>query len=493
MLLGTLEVDLSTRSLRRDGKAIHVGSRAFDVLAVLLSAAGRLVTKDELMAAVWPGTVVEENNLQVHISALRKLLGPQRDLIVTVPGRGYQLTQRSAPTANLTPTTPPRQGDSDIPRRHGALTGRDSLVSNIAAILDTTHILTLVGAGGVGKTSAAIEVAHAAVSGRFDITRFVALSDAASPEAVLQKIATAFGVSIRDDRSAVDALVAALPRDRTLLVLDNAEHVIDAVARLVDSVCMRLGNLRVLVTSREPLRVSGERVFHVRPLQVPRPESSIAELLDCEAVQMFLQRARQSGCDLDTLIKSARLVGDICRRLDGNPLAIEMAVGRIGALGVRGVHGFLDDRFKLLTRGYRTALAHHQTLQASFDWSFASLSPSSQKLLGHVAAFQRAFTFEALRALVCDARYTLSDVAGDIAELTEKSLVSVEPGNGEHRFFLSESARAYALQKRRIGGKDIRMFAHYAGYHFSACEEAPTIGTDAFNEKVEERERACAI
>jgi predicted ATPase len=208
---------------------------------------------------------------------------------------------------------------------------------------------------------------------------------------------------------------------------------------------------------------------------------------------MFLQRARQSGCDLDTLRKSARLVGDICRRLDGNPLAIEMAVGRIGALGVRGVHGFLDDRFKLLTRGYRTALAHHQTLQASFDWSFASLSPSSQKLLGHVAAFQRAFTFEALRALVCDARYTLSDVAGDIAELTEKSLVSVEPGNGEHRFFLSESARAYALQKRRIGGKDIRMFAHYAGYHFSACDEAPTIGTDAFNEKVEERELAYAI
>ncbi|UJH78238.1 helix-turn-helix transcriptional regulator (plasmid) [Burkholderia cenocepacia] len=209
MLLGTLEVDLSTRSLRRDGKAIHVGSRAFDVLAVLLSAAGRLVTKDELMAAVWPGTVVEENNLQVHISALRKLLGPQRDLIVTVPGRGYQLTQRSAPTANLTPATPPRQADSDIPRRHGALTGRDSLVSNIAAILDTTHILTLVGAGGVGKTSAAIEVAHAAVSGRFDITRFVALSDAASPEAVLQKIATAFGLPIRDDRSEVDALVAA--------------------------------------------------------------------------------------------------------------------------------------------------------------------------------------------------------------------------------------------------------------------------------------------
>ncbi|NTZ82472.1 transcriptional regulator [Burkholderia metallica] len=493
MLLGTLEVDLSTRSLRRDGKAIHVGSRAFDVLAVLLSAAGRLVTKDELMATVWPGTVVEENNLQVHISALRKLLGPQRDLIVTVPGRGYQLTQRSAASANLTMATPLRQGDSDIPRRHGTLTGRHSLVSNIAAVLDTTHILTLVGAGGVGKTSAAIEVAHAAVSGGFDITRFVALSDAASPEMVLQKIATAFDLSIRDDRSAVDALVAALPRDRTLLVLDNAEHVIDAVARLVDSVCMRLGNLRVLVTSREPLRVSGETVFHVRPLQVPRPESSIVELLDCEAVQMFLQRARQSGCDLDTLRKSARLVGDICRRLDGNPLAIEMAVGRIGALGVRGVHGFLDDRFKLLTRGYRTALAHHQTLQASFDWSFASLSPSSQKLLGHVAAFQSAFTFEALRALVCDSRYTLSDVASDIAELTEKSLVSVEPGNGEHRFFLSESARAYALQKRRIGGKDIRVFAHYAGYHFSACEEAPTIGTDSFNEKVEERELAYAI
>ncbi|MCA8274791.1 helix-turn-helix transcriptional regulator [Burkholderia sp. AU30280] len=490
MLLGTLEVDLSTRSLRRDGEAIHVGSRAFDVLAVLLSAAGRLVTKDELMDAVWPRTVVEENNLHVHLCALRKLLGPQRDLIVTVPGRGYQLRQTQAPDAKLTVATPVWQSDGDIPIRHRALTGRDRLVSNIAAMLDTTRVLTLVGAGGVGKTSAAIEVAHAAVCGRFDVTRFVKLADAASPDMVLQKVAAAFGVSIRDDRSGVDELVAALPQDRTLLVLDNAEHVIDAVARLVDSLSMRRDNLQVLVTSREPLRVLGEVVFQVHPLEVPLPGSSTTEVLDCAAVQMFLQRAQQSGFDVDNLRKSAHLVGDICRRLDGNPLAIEMAVGRVGTLGVRGVHAFLDDRFELLTHGYRTALAHHQTLRASFDRSFASLSPSSQKLFGHVAAFRSAFTFEALRALVGDTTYTLSDVASGIAELTEKSLVSVEPGNGEHRFFLSESARAYALQKCLTEGNDMQMFARYAGYNFGACDAAPTIGTDPFKEKVEERELA---
>ncbi|RQR40768.1 MULTISPECIES: winged helix-turn-helix domain-containing protein [unclassified Burkholderia] len=490
MLLGTLEVDLSTRSLRRNGETIHVGSRAFDVLAVLLSAAGRLVTKDELMDAVWPGTVVEENNLHVHLSALRKLLGPQRDLILTVPGRGYLLTQRQAPGANLTVATPARQGDGDIPLRHRALTGRDRLISNIAALLDTTHILTLVGAGGVGKTSAAMEVAHAAACGRFDITRFVKLAAAASPETVLQKVATAFGLSIRDDRSGIDELVAALPQDRTLLVLDNAEHVIDAVARLVDLLGMRRNNLQVLVTSREPLRVRGEVVFQVPPLDVSLPGSSTTEVLDCAAVQMFLQRAQQSGCDVDALRKSAHLVGDICRRLDGNPLAIEMAVRRVGALGVRGVHGFLDDRFALLTQGYRTALAHHQTLRASFDWSFASLSPSSQKLFGHAAAFESAFTFDALRALVCDTTYKPSDVASGVAELTEKSLLSVESDHGEHRFFLSESARAYALQKRRLGGNDIQMFARYGGYNYGACEAAPTSKTDSFKEKVEEREFA---
>ncbi|AIO37601.1 NB-ARC domain protein [Burkholderia cenocepacia] len=486
MLLGTLEVDLSTRSLRRDGKAVHVGSRAFDVLAVLLSAAGRLVTKDELMGAVWPGTVVEENTLHVHVAALRKLLGPQRDLIVTVPGRGYRLTRRQAPSANLAMT-------GDIPQRQRALTGRDGLVSDISAILDTTHVLTLVGAGGVGKTSAAIEAAHAALCDRFDITRFVNLADAATAGLVLQKVATAFGLSISEDRWGMDELAAALPQDRTLLVLDNAEHVIDAVARLVDSVCVRHDNLRMLVTSREPLRVPGEAVLRVRPLQVPLPGSSTTEILDCAAVQLFMQRAEQSGCDLDSLRKSAHLVGNICRRLDGNPLAIEMAVARVGTFGLSGVHGFLDDRFKLLTRGYRTALSHHQTLLASFDWSFASLSPSSQKLFGQIAEFQSAFTFEALRALVCDRSYTVSDVASDIAELTDKSLVSVEPDRDGHRFFLSESARAYALQKRRLGRGDIQMLAQYAGYNFAARGAAPTIGTDSFNAKAEERALAYDI
>ncbi|KAG8154446.1 ATP-binding protein [Burkholderia catarinensis] len=460
--LGRFQVDLRMRILHRGSEVVPLGSRAFDILAVLVSADGRVVTKDELLNKVWPETIVEENNIHVHLSALRKILGEDRNLIVTIPGRGYKL--RQPPVESRPPAVEFCGFKHWLPRREGRLTGRDAAVRQISTLLQTTRLLTLVGPGGIGKTSLAIEVIREASNDFSCGVYFVGLATAATESAVLSSVAEACGLPTNYAVVEIAQLAAALSGKRLLLVLDNAEHVIDVVARIVDALVAASGVLRVLVTSREPLRLMPETVYRVEPLDVPFLHSTHAEIVQFSAVKLFLLRVKSLHQYVYGDCEQVRLIGEICRRLDGIPLAIELAAARVASLGVKGIHRYLHDRFSLLTGGYRTALPRHQTLRATFDWSFSILNPHHKVLFRRIAVFIGGFTFDAMCAVVCDEKYTVADLISSIGDLVAKSLVNIESEGPVSMYSLSESTRAYALEKLYAEGEQKLIAARHARY-----------------------------
>lgn len=453
MELGRFELDLGMRRLLRDGEAVRVGSRAFDILAAIAAAGGRLVTRDELMKTVWPGSIVEEGNIDVNLSALRKALGPDRDLIITVPGRGYQLAQ--VPVKPLPARSVVRVG---LPARRVSLVGREAVIGQLCAALADAPVLTLTGTGGVGKTSLAIEVAHR-MAGEFDNHfAFVELATLNTREAVLQAIMTCCGLPAENETPGLAALTTELARTPRLLLLDSAEHVIGAVAEIVEPLLAASATLRVLVTSREPLRIRPEALFKVDPLATPTAQASDAEMLQSPAVELFRQRANALPAGVGAENHEIQLIGEICRRLDGIPLAIELAAARVDVLGVEGVRRRLDDRLAILTGGYRTAMPRHQTLRATFDASFTLLGDVARCLFQRLAIFNTPFTFDSMRAVVCDAALTEDDVIDGIGELVAKSLVNVSLDGSEAVYRLFESTRAYAADKLR-GTEDVRQIA----------------------------------
>jgi predicted ATPase/DNA-binding winged helix-turn-helix (wHTH) protein len=463
MKLGRFDIDLGTRRLQLDGQRVRLGSRAFDILAVVIAADGRLVMRDELMSAVWPGMIVEEGNIDVHMSALRKALGADRDLIVTVSGRGYQLAQ---PQITSTPDQPRSVATlrPSLPARRAALIGRDAATAQLREALARAQVLTLTGTGGVGKTSLAIEVAHQMASQFDEPVSFVELAALNTKEAVLRAIMESCGVPVDGASVTVPSLAAALSETPRLLLLDSAEHVVGSVAEIIEPLLARNDALRVLVTSREPLRIRSELLFKIDPLEVPKAHSSDADILQSPAVDLFIQRADSLPANVGADQSEIRLIGEVCRRLDGIPLAIELAAARVEALGVEGVRRRLDDRLAILTGGYRTAMPRHRTLRATFDASFALLSETAQCLFRRLSIFNSPFTFESMHAVVRDTEWSEKDVIDCIGELVAKSLVNVSLDESEAKYWLFESTRAYAADKLREKAAMSRVASRYVQY-----------------------------
>lgn len=472
--IGSFKIDLEMRTLQRNGEVVRLGSRAFDILAVVASAGGRLVTKDELMDAVWPNTIVEENSIQVHLSALRKILGPDRDLILTVPGRGYQLLQQQA-SASSDGARSQTACRRSIPQSKSGLLGRDAEVELIRSMLQHAHVLTLVGAGGIGKTRLAIEAARNAAATFAEPVCFVELAALTTQDAVFCAIAESCGLARPGGQIDVARLAAKLAGQHKLLLLDNAEHVVGAVAQIVDALVAGNDTLRVLVTSREPLRIMAETVFRVDPLDVPPPGATDTDILRCSAVNLFLLRADSLQEPVTSESAEIQLVGEICRRLDGIPLAIELAAARVVALGVQGVCRRLDDRMAILAGGYRTALPRHQTLRATFDWSFALIDAGTKSVFRRLAIFSGKFSFEAMCAVVCDEKHTMASAISGITELVAKSLVSVVFEGSVAKYRLSESTRAYAMEKLRAEGELREVVSRNARY-LSQCFQTRSSG-----------------
>ena len=452
------------RELRACGVPVPIGARAFEVIEVLVRSANELVTKDALMDRIWPGALVGENTLHVHISAIRKALGQDRAMLKTASGRGYRLLGNWAvrrdgaavkPGDLLEPARMPVQTSrTNLPEMALELIGRTIAVRQIQDILSSYRAITLTGPGGIGKTTLALHVSRSmclTFPGDVWLVELASLSD---PGLVPTALAGVLGLNLGDDDITAEAIARAIGDKPVLLVLDNCEHVIDAAATLVETIIRLCTRATVLATSQEPLRIAGEYVYRVPPLEVPRHHwGKSDDALEQSAVQLFVARLRALDPAFAVSRENVHSIVAICHHLDGIPLAIEFAAARAATLGVQYVASHLDDRFGLLTGGRRTALPKHQTLRAAIDWSYELLPKPEQSLLARLAIFDAAFTLEAVTAVVSHAGYPEWAVPEGIAHLVEKSFVILNRSQSSGRWALPETIRAYALEKLLESGE----------------------------------------
>jgi predicted ATPase/DNA-binding winged helix-turn-helix (wHTH) protein len=430
-----IEVRPAQRQLLVDGQPAPLGARAFDLLLALIEHRDRVVSKNELLDLVWPGLVVEENNLQVQVSTLRKVMGPKA--IATVPGRGYRFTLVGEAAVAAVPAPAPRLS---LPARPTALLGRDADLEALLGLLDQRPLVTLVGPGGIGKTTLARCAAQARSTAWADGCAWVELASLTDGQLAAGSVAQALDLQLTSDQ----ALVNALKPMQLLLVLDNAEHLVDALAPLIQAVLATAPGVHLLVTSQSPLRVHGEQVLRLEALAFPEPGTSSADAVEHGAVALFTERARAADRRFALSDDNIAHVIEICRRLDGLPLALELAAARVPLLGARGVAERLDDRFKLLAGGSRSAPTRQQTLQAALEWTLTLLPETERRVFSQLGVFAGGFTLDLAREVLAEGvgdEWALIDA---IAALADHSLLSVRGGEAP-RYALSETARAYAL------------------------------------------------
>lgn len=439
---------------------LRLGSRAVHLLAVLLQQPGRLFSRDELVVRVWPDSVVEETSLRVHISALRKALGDGVDgarYIANVPGRGYVFVGEVRPWAPAnppgTPGAPRPPGAPLLPPRLTRPIGREHAIAQLAELLARERMVSIIGAGGMGKTTVALAVADVLGRRYADGIHLVDFSRLSDPALVAAEIGRSQGMIVpSNDSTAV--LEAALRDKRLLLLLDNCEHVIDAVAALVHRLLRACPGLHFLATSREPLDIEAEWVFKLPPLALPSPDEilDVEDLLAYPAIQLFSERA-QASCDAFVLTDAlAPVVRQLCGCLDGIPLAIELAAARVDGLGVHELLRRLESAFDLLTRGRRTALTRHRTLQAVMDWSYDLLSDDERLVLQRLSVFRGAFDLDGAVAVATCSQLDAPRVIEDVLSLTAKSLIVLDTADDLPVHRLLYITRLYA--EKRLAGND---------------------------------------
>jgi len=475
----------AARALERDGLPLPLGNRALDILMVLVERAGEVVSQRELIARVWRGLVVDPNNLRVHMTALRKLLG-DRDgkdrYIANVTGQGYCFV---APVSReAVAGRPPRVSEYPcgtarqrlvLPPVLARMVGRDEAVRTIAADLLADRFVTIIGPGGMGKTTVAVCVSHTLLGDFADAVCFVDVADITDPKLLVTTIASTLGLTIQTD-DVLPALMLCLRTLRILLVLDNCEHVIDASAQLAERVFHEAPGVHILATSREAMRVEGEHVYWLPPLGSPPPDSSVsaADALKFPATRLFLERLAASGSRFEMSDTDAPIVAGICGRLDGIPLAIEFAAARAAAHGIAGTADLLKSRLGLQWPGRRTALPRHQTLHALLDWSYAFLTEPERLVLRRLSIFVGLFTLEAAQAIACDGELDRSGVVCALDGLVAKSLVSAVTANETPRYRLLETTRVYALEKLEGGGEKKAIALRHAQYFASLLGQVDT-------------------
>jgi len=456
---GDFVIDAAERHVKVGGRPAKLGARAFDLLLALVERRDRVVSKNELLDIVWPKLVVEENNLQVQVGTLRKLLGPHA--IATIPGRGYRFALPLAeddPAAS-NPDAAPAPAPAPASVRNGnlaaatqSLFGRAADLDEVARLVDSHRLVSIVGAGGIGKTALALAVAMSLRERFPDGAWWIELAALTDGSLVAATIARTVGVGLAPDRPAAAALATALADTRLLLALDNCEHLLDAVAPVVEALVSQAPGVRILVTSQETLKAASEHSHRLGTLAVPGPDASFADAEQCGAVALFVERAAAADPRFRLTADTLPAVAEVCARLDGIPLAIELAAARVPLLGVEGLRARLDERFRLLTAGARTVLRRHQTLRAALEWSHGLLGAQEQVVFRRLGACAGGFTLEFAQQVAADATLDEWAVLDALGQLVDKSLVIAE-GAGVPRYRLLETTRAFAVECLAASGE----------------------------------------
>ena len=444
------------RELRREGKPIAIGRIALDLLGALVDARGELVTKAELFDAAWPTVVVVENALHQHMRALRKALGDRADFIGTVARRGYRfLGEIEEVPVDAEPAFAFGEVNA-IPSPLTPLIGREDELAAIDLLLQSHRCVSLLGPGGVGKTRLAQEIASTQEDRSAGRVGWCELAGLAEGESVHCALAEAFGLSGPASLAPLARIWHALGNTNALLVLDNCEHLIEACASAVHELLRHCPRLRVLATSQRPLSIAGEQRFLVSMLGLP-PAGELASsvLATSPAVRLLLTRVSECDpswrCDDDGLKDAAQL----CRQLDGNALAIELAAMRVATLGLAATRAALADHFRLLAGVRRDGPPKHQSLDGMIDWSHGLLTAELQATFRRLAVFLGGWTIESARAVLGDASADAggADLASRLADLVERSMITCESSAPRARFKMLEAQRLFAVERLHAGGE----------------------------------------
>ena len=464
------------RELLRDGAPLVLGKPALALLGALVGARGHLVTKDELFDAAWPGVVVVENALHQHVRALRKALGDRSDLVGTVARRGYRFMGEVEEITGDARDAATQLGESAaIPLPLTPLVGREDELAAVEALLLTHRCLSLLGPGGVGKTRLALELARRQADRGPARVCWVELAGIAEGDSVAGALATAFGLSGPSSLAPLLRIRHALRDTAAWLVLDNCEHLIEACAAAVHELLGHCPLLRILATSQRPLGLSGEQRFRVAMLGLPPAGASEpAVLAQSPAVRLLLARAQECNpqwlVDADADANALQEAAELCRHLEGLPLAIELAAMRVASLGLAATRTALVHHFQLLAGARRDGLPKHQSLNAMIDWSHGLLPAEQQRLFRRLSVFAGGWTMASACAVIgqdtpdsvdSGARSASADVAAGLADLVDRSLIAGEATLHAPRLRMLEAQRVYAADQLRASGER----AHYAAAH----------------------------
>lgn len=548
---GPFVADARRRLLSRAGARVALASKAFDLLIALIEHRGEILEKEALLKLVWPEQFVEEANISVNMSALRKALGERAKesrFIATVPRRGYRFvadvreleddaSERESAEAEATKKTTKaalveerasRGGDDDddeggaarpdqsearinqgdarpeplsagevadnLPIQLTPFVGRASEMSAVKKLLLARHVrlVTLTGAGGCGKTRLALEVARESLTDFPDGVFFVALESVREARLLVAAVAQTLGVRETSGETLEESLKRYLRERRMLLALDNFEQIISASPALAEILSATL-NLKMLVTSRALLRLTGEREFRVPSLELPglRETARVSELLRYSSIELFVQRAEAAHSGFQLTRENAQAVAEICARLDGLPLAIELAAARVRLLTPRAMLERLKSPMRFLTGGARNLPARQQTMREAIDWSYDLLDDERKRLFQTLSVFAGGATLEAAEAVCKDSSGANADVEEGVGALVDNSLLrQLEQPGGEPRFVMLETIREYGLERLRADGRDEEALLRHARHFLELAERADTeLGGELLNFRLEQLEQ----
>jgi predicted ATPase/DNA-binding winged helix-turn-helix (wHTH) protein len=467
---GPFRLRAAERILEKDGITLKIGSRALDILVTLVERAPNVIIKRDLISRVWGNLVVDESSLRWHITSIRKTLGDDESgahYVTNVVGRGYCFAApvtwtAAAPTTRESVVTP--VSASSLPRRSLRMVGRDGAVRDLTRRLIEQRFVSIVGPGGIGKTTVALAVAHDVLPEFAGTVQFLDLAAIENPQLVGFALASQLGLSVISENP-LPVILAFLRERRMLLVFDSCERVIETVATLAENIFRDAPQVHILATSRESLRAEGERVHHLPPLECPPADAvslTATQALAFPAVQLFVEQVAASGYPFELNDQDAPTIAEVCRRLDGIALALELAACRVGVYGIQGIASLLESEFRLRWSGLRTALARHQTLNATLDWSHNLLSGTERLTLRRLAVFVGAFSLEAALDVVAD-DLDPAEVTETLAMLVDKSLVARDT-TVTMRYRLLDTTRAYARQKLAESGEHATIARRHGEY-----------------------------